>query len=108
MCVDAQRDPNFTGECLTKERPTSDEYEDYFQEINSKSTTETNDAIVEYRTLVLPPRSCPPSFRRDHRGRCRRVNLINENYAKVISFFLVVNFNFISKSYIMKRHGESH
>lgn len=67
---------------MTKETPSYDDYEEFFKGF-STSTAETLEEDRKY----ISPRSCPPCFAMDKRGRCRevRLNLMKINLTSLIS-----------------------
>lgn len=68
------KDPNFTGDCLTNQKPTIDEYEDFFYEQQSKTSTTLKGEESQNRTVFFPPKTCPKGYAMDHKGVCRKVN----------------------------------
>lgn len=73
MCKDAKKDPAFRGECLTKQRPTSDEYDD--ASLQNEPTVITGDA--QNRNAIVARKPCPRDHGKDHRGVCRKVKILS-------------------------------
>lgn len=80
-CDDAQNDPNFQGNCTTKEVPTSEEYEDLSHKMQVTSTVDAEENRIEF----LRPMPCPNGFRRDRYRMCKKIIKLRQNKTVTIN-----------------------
>lgn len=75
MCSEVKKDPTFRGDCLENKGPTSEEYEDFYAENKSKSSSTMRTIENESINLeILTGRiSCPRGYMPNKRGKCKLV-----------------------------------
>ena len=72
MCKDAKKDQHFQGECLENKEPTSEEYEDFYEE-NKLNILKTKDNETVLFSILTMDQPCPTGYKRFQRGKCQEV-----------------------------------
>lgn len=72
MCEDAKKDQNFQGKCLDNKEPTSEEYEDFYEQ-NKSNTMRTKDNKTVLFSIFSMNQPCPSGYKRGQRGKCQKV-----------------------------------